>query len=438
MTRWGGDRPGPFGSGLVGCEHPLNTRAGSVAVSFPSCDFGDEADLCGDTPVEALAAQDADFDLHHVEPAGVLGRVLELQPAQHAARFGGRKGLVQRAGRVCRQIVQDDGDAFRFREVAITELAHAGGEVHGGAAVGDFDPAPRAMHVEENEQVGRSVALVFAVVALELSRHGRDRLARLADELDRALVEADHWTLRIGWFGVEVEYVLHAGDILAVHLRDAPHVLAPRLEVVLGQAPAYGLAGEAAVLGEPDEFILQQLHGPAGATLRRVRTGGGDEQSFFLARELAVGSRARLLAERRLKVGEHEAALGPVHGRPTNADTGGDRLVAGAGIGGEQNLRPLELARLLLATAQKRPEFGALGMAELHPVAYIHPRLLGSRHGRTAESDGRRESACKNFHAQAGPNIWRSSTPIRGCIAGHRPKPTWSSTSASAHLRCIR
>ena len=163
--------------------------------------------------------------------------------------------------------------------------------------------------------------------------------------LDRALVEADRRTLRIGWFGVEVEYVLHAGDILAVHLRDAPHVLAPRLEVVLGQAPAHGLAGEAVVLGEPDEFIRQQLQGPAGAALRRVRTGGGDEQ----------------------------------------------------------NLRPLELARRLLATAQKRPEFGALGMAELHPVAYIHPRLLGSRHGQTAESDGRRESACKNFHAQVGP-----------------------------------
>jgi hypothetical protein len=121
------------------------------------------------------------------------------------------------------------------------------------------------------------------------------------------------------------------------------------------------------VLGEPDEFIRQQLPGPAGATLRRVRTGGGDEQSFFLARELAVGSRARLLAERRLKVAEHETALGPVHGRPANADTGGDRLVTGAGIGGVQNLRPLELARLLPATAQKRPEFGALGMAKAPP-----------------------------------------------------------------------
>ena len=52
-----------FGSGLVGCEHPLNTRARSVAVSFPSCDFGAEAGLpAAIRRSRALAAQDADFD----------------------------------------------------------------------------------------------------------------------------------------------------------------------------------------------------------------------------------------------------------------------------------------------------------------------------------------------------------------------------------------
>ena len=126
------------------------------------------------------------------------------------------------------------------------------------------------MHVEEDEQIGRSVALILAVVALELSRRGRDRLARLADELGRALVEADHRALRIGRFGVEVEHILHAGDVLAVDLRNAPHVLAPRLEVVLGQAPAHGLAREAVVLGEPDQLASQQFQGPAGTALRRA------------------------------------------------------------------------------------------------------------------------------------------------------------------------
>jgi hypothetical protein len=86
------------------------------------------------------------------------------------------------------------------------------------------------MHIKEDEQVGGPIALILAVVALKLTRCGRDRLAGLADELGWALVETDHRALRIGRFGIEVEYILHAGDVLAVDLGNAPHVLAPRLE----------------------------------------------------------------------------------------------------------------------------------------------------------------------------------------------------------------
>ena len=64
-------------------------------------------------------------------------------------------------------------------KVKVGELAHAGGEVHCGAAVGDFDLAPGSMHVQEDEQVGGSIALILAVVALQLTRRGRDRLPDL-------------------------------------------------------------------------------------------------------------------------------------------------------------------------------------------------------------------------------------------------------------------
>src|SRR2546422_5124976 len=37
---------------------------------------------------------------------------------------------------------------------------------------------------------------------------------------------------------------------------------------------------------------------------------------------------------------------------------------------------PLELARRMLASAQKCGELGALGLAEFDPIAYIHPCLL--------------------------------------------------------------
>ena len=126
--------------------------------------------------------------------------------------------------------------------MGVDEFAHTLGEVAGGAVLSDLDPTPAAMDIEEDEQIGRTVALIFAVIAFELPRLGRDRLTHLTDELSWALVKTDHGPLWIGCFGVEIEHVLHVGNVGAVNLRDAPHVLAPRLEMVLGEAPTHRLA----------------------------------------------------------------------------------------------------------------------------------------------------------------------------------------------------
>ena len=126
--------------------------------------------------------------------------------------------------------------------MGVDEFAHTLGEVAGGAVLSDLDPTPAAMDIEEDEQIGRTVALIFAVIAFELPRLGRDRLTHLTDELSWALVKTDHGPLWIGCFGVEIEHVLHVGNVGAVDLRDAPHVLAPRLEMVLGEAPTHRLA----------------------------------------------------------------------------------------------------------------------------------------------------------------------------------------------------
>ena len=95
-----------------------------------------------------------------------------------------------------------------------------------------------------------------------------------------------------------------------------------------------------------------------------------------LTRELAACSGARLFAERLLQVAEHEALLGSVDGRAASAHAPHDIVVAGAGIGGQQNLRPFELACRVLAPAQKPREFGAFGLAQFNSIAYIHPYLL--------------------------------------------------------------
>src|SRR5258708_37452658 len=111
----------------------------------------------------------------------------------------------------------------------VDDLAHAVSVVFCRSALSDFDLTPGSMHVEEDEQVGRSIALVLAVETFELAWSGRDRLAHLPDELCRTLVEKDHRGLRIGVFSIEGEHVLPAGPIVRGRLRPAPHLRDPLL-----------------------------------------------------------------------------------------------------------------------------------------------------------------------------------------------------------------
>jgi hypothetical protein len=183
--------PSHFGAGFGGCEHPFDAGTCGIALLLPDGGFGGELVAAFDASVEALAGQDADLDLDHVQPTGMLGDVVELQSAQHPSGFVSREGLIERAGRMCRQIVEHHPDALCLEIMDIGQFAHACGKVLRGAPFSDLHLAPGAVHIEEDEQVRRPVAPILAVVALDLPRLGRDRLAHLADELDGALVEAD-------------------------------------------------------------------------------------------------------------------------------------------------------------------------------------------------------------------------------------------------------
>jgi hypothetical protein len=54
-----------------------------------------------------------------------------------------------------------------------------------GSLVGDLHFAPGSMRIEEDEQIGRPLAAVLAIVALRLAPFGWDRLADAADPASR-------------------------------------------------------------------------------------------------------------------------------------------------------------------------------------------------------------------------------------------------------------
>ena len=67
--------------GISDAEHPPNSGSGSISLFRPVRRFPPQGLLIGDSTVKALPAEHADLDLDHVEPAGVLGREVELKPS---------------------------------------------------------------------------------------------------------------------------------------------------------------------------------------------------------------------------------------------------------------------------------------------------------------------------------------------------------------------
>jgi hypothetical protein len=73
--------------------------------------------------------------------------------------------------------------------------------------------------------------------------------------------------------GIKIKTILHPGDAFGVDLWNAPHMLAARLSLGLGQAPTHGLWRDTGIPGKPDKFTARrsEVHWrPGGATPRQV------------------------------------------------------------------------------------------------------------------------------------------------------------------------
>src|SRR6266699_6867203 len=81
-------------AGIVGGEPPVDTTASAVAGCLPRCDLPLQGRPVGQPPVQALPSQDGKLDLGHVQPAAVLGRVMQLQLVGQPFGLRGRERLV--------------------------------------------------------------------------------------------------------------------------------------------------------------------------------------------------------------------------------------------------------------------------------------------------------------------------------------------------------
>ena len=104
-----------FGSGILSAEPPVDGDARCVALGLVGRDLALQGVGLGVSPLETGAAQCAEFDLRHVQPTGVLGRVVKLEALHDAPGLSSRERLVK--GRHTIMAEHCSPDANRNREL---------------------------------------------------------------------------------------------------------------------------------------------------------------------------------------------------------------------------------------------------------------------------------------------------------------------------------
>ena len=106
------------------------------------------------------------------------------------------------------------------------------GEVLGSSTFGHFQVSPSPQRLAEHEQIASPITLVLVVISLRLSRLCRDARALVRCQLLGGLVEADHRSIGIVGFLVQVQHIFHAGDELPAYLWNTPFLSGPWFEFV--------------------------------------------------------------------------------------------------------------------------------------------------------------------------------------------------------------
>ena len=265
-------------SGIKDPELPVDPGFSLVSLQFQSIDLAAKHFLIGDALLEATSGEDTEFNLRHIQPTPVFGRVVKLQPLGDTPCFRRREGLVKGRGPVGVQVVQNQPDYRNVGIGLIHQPPHLVGEVLLGAPLRDFHVSPPCFGLAGQEQVAGPFPPVLVILAFWSSRLHRKRRSRIGQQLGGTLVEADYWSLGIIRFGIQVQHILHVGHKVKTHLGNAPLLLLPQLKEVFSSAavpprgtatlplptPPYGLPAAADSIGR----------GPRAPGYRPGRSGG--------------------------------------------------------------------------------------------------------------------------------------------------------------------
>ena len=99
---------------VLSSEGPLDGSPQCVSRLLPGIDLAAQELPAVDAPVQALAAEDSNLDLRHVQPTCVLGRVVEFDAPQELFRGAYSQHVIEALPEVGIQVVEHQVNTARL------------------------------------------------------------------------------------------------------------------------------------------------------------------------------------------------------------------------------------------------------------------------------------------------------------------------------------
>src|SRR5579859_4078236 len=211
---------------------PMDVHLSSITLLRQSFNMLPQMLKAFDALGQTVALKNADLDLGHVEPTPMLRGIMHLQALPKSLGFLRLKRLIQAGCCMRVQMIHHQANTLGLGIDLINQPADGCREIQPGASLGHFQTTETRLGFNEDKQVGGPQPLIFIIAASGRPWFERQWLAYLPMHDQWFLVKADHWLAFLIGLSIQMQDLLHRGNLLCIYSGNAPLLMLPRLQFI--------------------------------------------------------------------------------------------------------------------------------------------------------------------------------------------------------------